>query len=71
MVEVYKTNITKQKQAKQVIKKLLEKFPHYQINFDWEDCDRILRIENLLGQFDSKLIIDLIHNDGYFIEELS
>ena len=48
MVEVFKTNIETAEEAKQIGKHLLEFFPHSQINFDLEDCDKILRVD---GQF--------------------
>ena len=46
MVEVYKTNVKKQKQANLVLKKLRQEFPCFIFDFDLEDCDNILRIEN-------------------------
>jgi hypothetical protein len=50
MVEVFKTNVRKIREAKLIIQKLAEEFPEHKINFDLSDCDRILRIqgENIL-----------------------
>lgn len=45
MVEVFKTNVKKPKQAKQVIAVLQQSLPGSKINFDLDDCDKILRIE--------------------------
>ena len=45
MVEIFKTNIQEEKEANKVVRKLLEQFPNNKINFDLEDCDKILRIE--------------------------
>jgi len=45
MVEVFKTNVHQKRQAKQVEKHLALEFPQHAINFDLEDCDRILRVE--------------------------
>lgn len=45
MVEVFKTNVHKASQAKEVLMRLLELYPHYKMNFDLDDCDRILRVE--------------------------
>lgn len=45
MVEVFKTNIDNDCIAQKVEKMLVEKFQNIRINFDLEDCDRILRIE--------------------------
>ncbi len=45
MVEVFKTNVRKIREAKLVVQKLEEEFPSHKINFDLSDCDRILRIQ--------------------------
>lgn len=45
MVEVFKTNVQEAVAAKQIVEQLFEHFPAYIINFDMEDCDKILRIE--------------------------
>ena len=46
MVEVFKTNVQEVDDANKIIQKLLEHFPNYKINFDLDDCDKILRIES-------------------------
>lgn len=46
MVEVFKTNVQERNEATKIIQTLLEHFPNHIINFDLEDCDNILRIEN-------------------------
>jgi hypothetical protein len=43
-IEVFKTNVG-EPQAKKLIDLLLRHFPGSRINFDLEDCDRILRVE--------------------------
>lgn len=45
MVEIFKTNIDNTFESKRIIDLLLEKFPNYNINFDLDDCDKILRVE--------------------------
>ena len=70
MVEVFKTNITEQKKAKQIIEKLQQKFSDYKINFDLEDCDNILRVENITGQIDHEVLVQIISDDGFYIEPL-
>ncbi|MDQ2719962.1 MAG: hypothetical protein M3Z26_09435 [Bacteroidota bacterium] len=45
MVEVFKTNVNKVSQARKIIISLLQHFPESKINFDLDDCDRILKIE--------------------------
>ena len=44
MVEVFKTNVQDQQVAEMIVAELLAFFPHYRINFDLEDCDKILRV---------------------------
>jgi hypothetical protein len=53
MVEVFKTDVTGKRQALLVLDQINVLFPHYQVNFDLQDCDRILRIqsnENINGE---------------------
>ena len=45
MVEVFKTNVSSEGHAQSLIGLLQRAFPHHKINFDLEDCDRILRME--------------------------
>ncbi len=47
MVEVFKTNIKNRKEAEKIRKLLLAQHPKCRINFDLEDCDRILRVEGV------------------------
>lgn len=46
MVEVFKTNIDCETVANEVMMDLQTIFPAYKINFDLDDCDRIMRIES-------------------------
>ncbi len=45
MVEVFKTDVRKTGEAKRLINLLLQHFPGTLINFDLEDCDKVLRLE--------------------------
>ena len=45
MVEVFKTNVQANEQAKELISLLQQAFPGNKINFDLDDCDKVLRIE--------------------------
>ncbi len=49
MVEIFKTDVQEVSKANRVIEKLLQQFPSYRINFDLQDCDRILRVESCNG----------------------
>lgn len=44
-VEVFKTDVQKVWQAEKIIGVLRQLFPGSRINFDLEDCDKILRVE--------------------------
>ncbi len=45
MVEVFKTNVQNKIQGEQILKALKKKFPQLKINFDLQDCDKILRVD--------------------------
>ena len=46
MVEVFKTNISNEEDAHGILSVLMSLLPDAFINFDLEDCDNILRIQN-------------------------
>jgi len=72
MVEVFKTNVQEIEATELLIEKLLEHFPDSRINFDLEDCDRILRIEekNIPSTICSNKIMELVQSSGYECELL-
>lgn len=45
MIAVFKTNVQKKKDAKFLIQELYAYYPLSFINFDLDDCDKILRID--------------------------
>jgi hypothetical protein len=49
MVEVFKTNVTNDFQAKKLVGVIEDRFDGYKANFDLDDCDRILRIQSSAG----------------------
>lgn len=44
MIEVFKTNVRRRNDAKRMTRLLMEEFSGYTVNFDLDDCDRILRV---------------------------
>lgn len=70
MVEVFKTNVKKQRQAKLLLKKLGQEFPTYLFNFDLEDCDKILRVEHPEGHINDEAIVSVFEDLGFHIEVL-
>jgi hypothetical protein len=69
MIEVFKTNVQEVEQSILIVSKLLEHFPNSAINFDLEDCDRILRIHG--ASISNKKIIELLNSYGFHCEALS
>ena len=63
MVEVFKTNVELQEHATALLKELSYKFPQIKINFDLEDCDRILRVEG--NSIVPHKIIETLNTKGY------
>lgn len=68
MIEVFKTNVQEESQCSIIIEKLLEHYPNSSINFDLEDCDKVLRIH--APTFSNTKIIDILNSHGYFCEAL-
>lgn len=68
MIEVFKSNIIKKKQANEFKKECLNKYPNYQITFDLEDCDKIVRVE--AKSLNVKDIMDIAHNANILLQIL-
>ncbi|CAI2768539.1 hypothetical protein [Flavobacterium collinsii] len=68
MIEVYKTNVQEVEQSLLIVGRLLEHFPDSRINFDLEDCDKILRIH--ASSISNQRIIELLDSYGYHCEVL-
>lgn len=68
MVEVFKTNVEHPEHSEMLIDQIINKIPNSQINFDLEDCDKILRIE--AESVSNQLIIEILHRNGYQAEVL-
>ena len=63
IVEIFKTNVQKESEKEYVIAVIQTQFPDYKINFDLEDCDKILRVEGIDIQCDN--LMDYVHCLGY------
>lgn len=68
MIEVFKTNVSEQQQADELIGLLLHLLPDSSINFDLEDCDKVLRIDHHLVAPDE--VVALLANNGYLCSVL-
>jgi len=70
MIEVFKTSIQDPIQAKVVKQLLLVQNPLLEINFDLEDCDKILRIKNIEYAVDISSVLKVLNETGIYVEVL-
>ena len=68
MVEVYKTNVTALTDAREIIAVLKLHFPETRINFDLDDCDKILRVEG--PEIPTEMIAELVSQKGFACKAL-
>jgi hypothetical protein len=68
IVEVFKTNVADEAPAKELVSRLLTIFPTHRINFDLQDCDKILRVEG--AKIEGARIMNVIKSHGYFCDFL-
>jgi hypothetical protein len=69
MIAVFKTNVLFQKDALEIVATLEKIMTHAKINFDLEDCDKILRIEGT-KTVKNKDIMNFLKGLGYNCEIL-
>jgi hypothetical protein len=67
-VEVFKTNVQNEVDAERLIQKISQFFPTLRINFDLDDCDRILRVQDTTICNES--ISKIVSSHGYDVEIL-
>ncbi|SMD33081.1 hypothetical protein SAMN04488029_1446 [Reichenbachiella faecimaris] len=67
-VEVFATNLTNISEAACLKDTLLQHYPEWNIHFDLDDCDHILRIEG--ADIDSGEVIRLSKHKGYQVSAL-
>jgi hypothetical protein len=63
MIEVFKTNVETATDAGNLIEILLQYFPGSKINFDLQDCDKILRVEG--RDFSTNKIMLVLKEKGF------
>ena len=68
MIEVFKTNVQEVDELKQIIQKLIGHFSEAKINFDLDDCDKILRIETTF--IENENVTFILNSMGYQCEVL-
>lgn len=69
MIEVFKTNVLFQKDALQIVENLQKELKNTKINFDMEDCDKILRIEGT-NKWKNQYVLSYLQKLGFNCEIL-
>ena len=64
MIEVFKTNVETSSDASNMVQMLLQHFPGSRINFDLQDCDRILRVEG--KEVSAEKVMRLLKETGFY-----
>ena len=67
-VEVFKTNVESDLSAMDIVRSLHQLFPSLRINFDLDDCDRILRVQGI--NICAKSIAEVLEWKGFECEVL-
>ncbi|AWO02232.1 hypothetical protein DLD77_05100 [Chitinophaga alhagiae] len=70
MVEVFKTNVNSACYAHILIYRIRQRFTEYIVNFDLEDCDRILRVKSTTGTIHPLPLIAFLQQHGCTAEVL-
>ena len=70
IVQVFKTDVPDRETARVITFLLQRDFSQCRINFDLDDCDRILRIESRQTSVDEMEILLLVGGCGYHCEPL-
>jgi hypothetical protein len=67
-VEVFKTNVEHPTQAHKLAAFLTQQFGLFSVNFDLDDCDHVLRVED--SNINPERIMSALHAIGYQCEPL-
>lgn len=66
MVEIFRTDVTEQAHAAQLLEVLHARFPDCDLHFDLDDCDRILRAAGVT--VDVAAISEMVRGEGFYCE---
>ena len=69
MVEVFKTNVQHRELAEQLVSVLHGRIDFCKINFDLDDCDKILRVEG--KQICVETIVEILNTHGLQCEVIT
>jgi hypothetical protein len=68
MIEVFKTNVQEFSEAQKLVALLLRHFPNSKINFDLDDCDKVLRVEG--NNLRIEKVMTLVMQKGFLCKVL-
>ena len=68
MIEVFKTNVQEFSEAQKLVALLRRHFPDSKINFDLDDCDKVLRMEG--NNFRIEKVMTLVMEKGFVCKVL-
>jgi hypothetical protein len=63
MIEVFQTNVQEFSEAQKIVDLLTTQFPGSKINFDLDDCDKVLRVEG--EDFLTGKLMMLVKENGF------
>ena len=67
-VEVFKTNVLETSEAEELVGTLLFHLPECTVNFDLDDCDKILRVKGY--KYNPEYVVQLLNERGFQCEIL-
>ena len=70
MIEVFKTNVEDPDDARWLIDQISKIHSDCAVNFDLEDCDRIMRVKTQCSAINSEMIIALLNTSSFSAEVL-
>jgi hypothetical protein len=70
MIEVFKTDVADTRYADILVEHIQRIFYGYEANFDLQDCDKILRVKNVVGKVNTDRLIKMLNSFGFYAEVL-
>lgn len=70
-IAVYKTDVNNHEIAASIRSAIQHQNKNYDVSFDLDDCDNVLRVENPEGLIDEFALRSILESYGYHIEQLS
>lgn len=70
-VEVFKTNVQVARHARILAEEMEKRCPSYEVNFDLDDCDRIMRVVSRGGAVEVSVVVAMMKSLGFTAEVLA